>query len=280
MENLTIITAFVAGLLSFLAPCVLPIVPAYLSYITGANMGVVQQEQNSPKINLKAVIPVLFFVIGFSTIFILLGASASFIGQFLTDYQEYIAKIGGALVVFFGLHFTNVFLKPEFPRYAFGVGLLFIALFAFGLISQETLFTLAGIWTVVMALYYFNAHLLLYKQLKTQKDSKATILSSFVVGLTFGAGWSPCIGPVLGSILMLAAQEDTIAKGMLLLTAYSIGLGIPFIVAGLLWTGFIKFVSKFSKFFGIVELIGGVLLIVIGILLATGNLSIISSTIE
>ncbi len=280
MENLTIITAFVAGLLSFLAPCVLPIVPAYLSYITGANMGVAQQEESSFKINFKAVIPVLFFVIGFSTIFILLGASASFIGQFLTDYQEYIAKIGGALVVFFGLHFTNIFLNPNFSKYAFGTGLIIIALFTFGLISQETLFTLAGIWAVVMALYYLNAHLLLYKQLKTQKDSKATILSSFVVGLTFGAGWSPCIGPVLGSILMLAAQEDTVAKGMILLTAYSIGLGIPFIVAGLLWTGFMKFVSKFSKFFGIVEIVGGILLILIGTLLATGNLSLISSTIE
>jgi len=278
MENITLITAFVAGLLSFLAPCVLPIVPAYLSYITGANMSVV--DENSPKFSFKYLIPVLFFVIGFSVIFILLGASASFIGQFLTDYQDYIAKIGGALVVFFGLHFTNIFIKPEFPKYAYGIGFLIAALFAFGLISQETAFTLGGIWAIVMALYHFNAHMLLYKQLKAEQNPKTSIISSFIVGLTFGAGWSPCIGPVLGSILMLAAQEGTVVKGMTLLAAYSIGLGIPFVVAGLLWTGFIKFVSKFGKFFGIVELIGGVLLIVIGILLATGNLSLISSTIE
>jgi len=279
MENITIITAFVAGVLSFLAPCVLPIVPAYLSYITGLNTSHVASDTGF-KIDFKVLIPIVFFVFGFSVIFILLGASASFIGQFLSDYQEYIAKVGGALVVFFGLHFTNIFLKPDFPKYAFGVAFVFLGLYSFGIISQETLLNVGGIWFIVMALYYFNAHMLLYRQLKAEQNPKASLISSFIVGLTFGAGWSPCIGPVLGSILMLAAQEDTVIKGIILLSAYSIGLGIPFIIAGLLWTGFVKFVSKFGRFFAVVEVIGGVLLIIIGFLLATGNLTLISSSIE
>ncbi len=276
LQDITLWTAFIAGLLSFVSPCVLPIVPAYLSYITGASANVTAEEQ---KFNIKAVIPVVFFVLGFSTVFILMGASASFIGQFFMDYKMYIAKIGGALVVFFGLHFTGLFLKPNFKELAYAVGLLIVALFTFGLISLDTFYTFAGIWAVVMALYFLKLHEFLYRQFKVEKSGKASSISSFIVGLTFGAGWSPCIGPILGSILMIAMNEGTVSKGMLLLAFYSLGLGIPFILAGVLWTGFLNMVKKFGRFFEIVEIVGGVLLIILGLLLATGNLEKISSSL-
>lgn len=276
LQDITLWTAFIAGLLSFVSPCVLPIVPAYLSYITGASANVTEGEQ---KFNIKAVIPVIFFVLGFSTVFILMGASASFIGQFFMEYKMYIAKIGGALVVFFGLHFTGLFLKPNFKELAYAVGLLIVALFTFGLISLDTFYTFAGIWAVVMALYFLKLHEFLYRQFKVEKSGKASSISSFIVGLTFGAGWSPCIGPILGSILMIAMNEGTISKGMLLLAFYSLGLGIPFILAGVLWTGFLNMVKKFGRFFEIVEIVGGVLLIALGLLLATGNLEKISSSL-
>ncbi|MCF6174011.1 MAG: ATP-binding protein, partial [Campylobacteraceae bacterium] len=143
-------------------------------------------------------------VLGFSTVFILMGASASYIGQFFMEYKEYIAKIGGALVVFFGIHFTGLFLKPNFEKLSIGIGLLFVSLYTFGIFSLDTFFVFAGIWAGVMALYYFKLHEFLYRQFKVEKSGKATGLSSFIVGLTFGAGWSPCIGPILGSILMIA----------------------------------------------------------------------------
>ncbi len=274
VENITLWTAFLAGFLSFLSPCVLPIVPAYLSYITGASANVSDENK---KFNFKAIIPILFFVVGFSTVFVLMGASASYIGQFFMDYKSYISKIGGALVVFFGIHFTGLFLKPNFKELFFAIGLILVALYTFGIISLDIFFTFAGIWSIVMALYFLRLHEFLYRQFKVEKSGKATGISSFIVGLTFGAGWSPCIGPILGSILMIAMNEGTVSKGMLLLAFYSLGLGIPFILAGLLWTSFLRLVQKFGKFFEIVEIGGGALLIVLGILLATGNLESFSS---
>ena len=275
-QDITLWTAFIAGLLSFVSPCVLPIVPAYLSYITGASANITQEES---KFNIKAVIPVIFFVLGFSTVFILMGASASYIGQFFIEYKEYIAKIGGALVVFFGIHFTGLFLKPNFEKLAISIGLLMVSLYTFRLISVDTFFIFAGILAIVMALYYLKLHEFLYRQFKVEKSGKASGISSFIVGLTFGAGWSPCIGPILGSILMIAMNEGTVGKGMLLLGFYSLGLGIPFILAGVLWTGFLKMVQRFGRFFEIVEVVGGILLIALGVLLATGNLEKISSSL-
>lgn len=275
-ENITIWAAFIAGFLSFVSPCVLPIVPAYLSYITGASANSINEEE---KFNFKATIPVLFFVAGFSTVFILMGVSASFIGQLFIEYKEYIAKIGGALVVFFGLHFTALFIRPNFEKLMYSIGLIIFALFSFNIFSKDTFFTLAGIWAIVMAFYFLKVHEFLYRQFKVEKSTKASVLSSYFIGLTFGAGWSPCIGPILGSILMLAMNEESIGKGMLLLGVYSLGLGIPFILAGVLWTAFLKMVQKFGNFFKIVEIVGGALLIILGLMLATGNLEAISSAL-
>ncbi len=272
--EVTALSAFTAGLLSFLAPCVLPIVPGYLSYITG-----VSAQEEKPAVS-KTAVPVLLFVLGFSTVFISLGVGASFIGQFLTDNREIIAKVGGGIIVFFGLHFSNLLIRQDFLKVFSGLGLLGASLYAFDVISTDTFKVLVGVWAVVVGLYLMNVHMLLYRQMRKQGGSKMGMLSSFLVGLTFGAGWSPCIGPVLGSILLIASQQDSVLEGVKLLTLYSIGLGIPFILAGLFWSAFMKFVRNFSRFFTVVEYAGGFLLIVMGILVASGQLSIISSTLE
>ncbi len=271
--EVTLFGAFVAGLLSFLAPCVLPIVPGYLSYITGVSA----QEESSFK---KSVIPVLFFILGFSSVFVSLGAGASMIGQILTDHRELIAKIGGGVIVFFGLHFSNIVLKENFGRLLAGTGSLVASLYLFDAIGEETAKTLIGVIAVVGALYLFNLHMLLYRQMRKQGEAKASALSSFVIGLTFGAGWSPCIGPVLGTILLIASQQDSVMEGIKLLSMYSLGLGTPFFLAGMFWSAFMNFVRGFSKFFTVVEYVGGAVLIIMGILVATGQLAIISSTLE
>ncbi len=272
--EITLFGALTAGLLSFLAPCVLPIVPGYLSYITGVSAG------NPSKSPLKVLVPILAFVMGFSTVFIALGAGASFVGQFLADNRELIAKIGGGIIVFFGLHFSNLLIRDDFPKLFAGAGLFLVSLYAFDVIGIESLKTFIGIWAIVMALYVFKVHMFLYRQMKKQGSSKAGALSSFITGLTFGAGWSPCIGPVLGSILLLASQQDSVLKGVELLAVYSVGLGIPFVLAGVFWTAFMGFIKRFSKFFTVVEYAGGFLLILMGVLVASGQLAIISSTLE
>ncbi len=270
--------SFTAGLLSFLAPCVLPIVPAYLSYLTGTQAVAGQQES---KFNLSMLIPVVFFVLGFSTVFIFMGAGASYIGELFAEYRELIAKVGGAFVIFFGFHFMNLFVNPNFIKYFNGVGLLILSLYLFGGMSLETLKDFAGVWVVVDGLYLMNVHMFLYRQMRSQVQMKKTgVWTSYIVGLSFGAGWSPCIGPVLGSILIYASQTENVFKAMTLLGMYSLGLGIPFLLAGIFWQFFLNFIRKFGKFFTVVEYVGGALLIVLGILLITGQLAIISSQLE
>ncbi|MCG6550989.1 MAG: cytochrome c biogenesis protein CcdA [Candidatus Magnetominusculus sp. LBB02] len=273
--EITYISAFTAGVLSFLAPCVLPIVPAYLSFITGVETNSANAQAKVQPF--KSLIPILFFIGGFSLVFIVMGATATALGRLFSDYQQIISKFGGALVIFFGLHFTNLLLREDFLKIFSGAGFVFVTAFCFDMIEKETFMTVAGAWALITALYLFQAHLLLYRQLKAQKTTGASMFSAFVVGLTFGAGWSPCIGPVLGAILLLASRQETVYQGMAFLALFSAGLGIPFFIAGLFWTSFIGFVRKFGKFFMVVEFAGGLLLITMGLLLLTGKLSLISS---
>lgn len=268
------IASFSAGLLSFLAPCVLPIVPSYLAYITGVQPA--DAGQGAPKLSWNRFIPLLFFIAGFSAVFVLLGATASSLGLLLSEHQRTVAKIGGIVVIFFGLHFTNIMMKKYFGPLFAGVGLTIGASYLLGWIQSETLKTLLTTWTVIFAFYLLGLHRLLYRQLRVEKSQKATLLGSLLMGITFGAGWTPCIGPVLGAILIMASEQQTVFKGMMLLLTYSMGLGAPFILAGLFWLSFLNFVQKFSRFFLFVEAIGGVLLIGIGLLLITGNLDLLS----
>ncbi len=271
MLEVSFISAFIAGILAFLSPCVLPIIPAYLSYISGVGVEEVQRE--SGVFNTRIFLSALFFVIGFSIIFTLLGAGASLIGQFLRTYQTEIAKLGGGLVIFFGLHFAGAFLRPNFLKELLGVQALLTSLFLLGIVGKETFFNLTGGLAVVLSLYLFGVHEYLYRQLKTETKSRASYFGAFLIGVVFAFGWTPCIGPILGSILFLASQQETVREGAVMLFLFSIGLGIPFLIAGLLFSLFLNFVKKFSRFFGVVELVGGILLITLGVLLILDKLS-------
>ncbi len=271
MFEVTFLGAFIAGVLAFLSPCVLPLIPAYLSYISGVGVEELQRENRvfTPKVFISA----LFFVIGFSVVFTMLGASASLVGQVLRAYQVEIAKIGGGFVIFFGLHFAGVLLRENFLRELIGVQAILTALFLFEVISRETFFSLTGALAVVLSLYLFGLHEYLYRQFRKEAKAGASYVGALLIGIVFAFGWTPCIGPVLGSILFLASQQETVREGALLLLTFSAGLGIPFLVAGLLMTAFLGFVRRFGRFFGLVEVVGGVLLITLGVLMVTDKLS-------
>ena len=271
MFEVTFLGAFIAGVLAFLSPCVLPIIPAYLSYISGVGIEEVQEERKL--FNVRIFLATLFFVIGFSIVFTMLGAGASFIGQFLRTYQTEIAKVGGGLVIFFGLHFAGAFLRPNFLKELIGVQSFITALYLFGVIGKGTFSNLTGALAIVLTLYLFGVHEYLYRQLKTEAKAKASYVGAFLIGVVFAFGWTPCIGPILGSILFLASQQETVREGAVMLLLFSFGLGVPFLIAGLLFSLFLGFVKKFGRFFGVVEFIGGLLLITLGILLVLDKLS-------
>ena len=228
MENVGILTAFVFGIISFASPCVLPIVPGYLSFISGYSF---DEMASTPRSELfkKVTLNSLFFVLGFSTIFVALGASATAIGKFLLQELNLFSKIAGIIIIVFGLNMIGVF-RIRFLNYE--------------------------------------------KKFHTAK--KIGVFGSFVAGLAFAFGWTPCIGPVLAAILAIAAQQDTIGKGVILLSVYSLGLGIPFLLASLSLNAFLGFFGKFRKHIRWVEVVGGVLLIAVGILIMTNNLTALS----
>lgn len=228
MENVNILTAFVFGIISFISPCVLPIVPGYLSFISGYSFDELMKTAPSDlfkKVTLNSVL----FVLGFSVVFVALGASASAIGQFLLLRLNLFSKIAGAIIVIFGLNMVGLF-KIKFLNY----------------------------------------------EKKFHVNRRIGLVGSFVAGLAFAFGWTPCIGPVLAAILTVAAQQDTIGKGIILLSVYSLGLGIPFLVASLSVNFFLGFFRKFNRYIRWVEVAGGFLLIIVGILIMTNNLTMLS----
>ena len=219
--------AFTAGVLSFLSPCVLPLVPSYLTFVTGMSL-----EDLEKGVNRKAtMIHATLFVVGFSSIFILLGASASFLGQFFRLYEVWIARIGGVIIVILGLHMAGVFrLTP--------------------LLREKRL------------------HL---------NDKPAGYIGTYGVGMTFGAGWTPCIGPQLGAILTYGAAQDTMWDGVRLLTVYSLGLAVPFLLSALALSRFLQAFGRFRRWIPIVERASGVLLIALGVMLLTGQFTVLAA---
>ena len=213
------LVAFAAGLLSFLSPCVLPLVPSYVGFLTGMTLPEVSGRRR------VALTHALLFVGGFSLVFILLGASATALGQALNYYQVWLQRIGGVLVILFGLLCLGVF-NPK-------------------LLSQERRFHL--------------------------ERKPVGYLGSALVGMAFAAGWTPCIGPVLGAILGLAATSNDVSRGMLLLAVYSAGLALPFLVAAVAVDSFLDWFQRFRRFLPWVMRISGVMLILVGILLVTGE---------
>jgi cytochrome c-type biogenesis protein len=219
--------AFTAGIFSFLSPCVLPLVPSYLTFVTGMSLEDLQEGVDRKTTFAHS----LLFVVGFSSIFIMLGASASFLGQFFRAYEVWITRIGGVVIVLLGMH-------------------------------------LAGLFRMTPLLREKRLHL---------NDKPAGYLGTLGVGVAFGAGWTPCIGPALGAILTYGMAQDTMWAGVGLLTVYSLGLAIPFLLASLALDWFLQTFQKFRAWIPVVEKASGVLLILLGILLLTGQFTLLAS---
>lgn len=229
--EVTYIGAIIAGLLSFLSPCVLPLVPPYLCFLGGTTVEqLTTREQLDRATHRRIVMSSLMFVLGFTTVFVALGATATWLGQLVSAHLNYLAYIGGAIIIVLGLHFLGLFKIP-----------------------------------------------LLYRDVRFSGPAKpAGLVSAYLIGLAFAFGWTPCVGPVLGAILAVAAGEDTVWSGVSLLFVYSLGLGIPFVAAAFGARAFMAFLSRFKNHLGKVEKLMGGALVVTGILFITGSMSAFS----
>ena len=217
-----LVIAFGAGLISFLSPCVLPLIPGYISFISGSSLN---ELLTNKKIN---IIPLILFTLGFSFVFIMFGAAASYLGQVLLQNSQTLRIIAGLVIIIFSLQL---------------IGIINI-----GFLNFE-------------------------KKIYTKKNNN--IWFSFIIGMAFGFGWTPCIGPILGSILALASTEETILKAIILLSFYSLGLAIPFILSGYLMQRFLMFSKNFKKNINLVSKGGGTILLITGILILTNQLQVL-----
>lgn len=224
--DVTYLAALIAGLVSFLSPCVLPLVPPYLVYLAGTSLERFADREPEPRVKRETVLAACLFVLGFSTVFVALGASASAVGSLIRAYSGPLATIAGIIIIVMGLHF---------------LGLTRIA------------------W--------------LYRQKRMTVPKPVGLWGAYVMGLAFAFGWTPCIGPILAAILAVAAAEQTVAKGASLLAVYSLGLGIPFVVAAFAIEPFAAFLARFRKHMLRVEQAMGALLVLTGIAFLTGSLN-------
>ena len=230
-DTVTYSAALLAGILSFFSPCVLPLIPAYFTFITGFSLDELTRRQDM-EIRKKVVLSTIAYILGFSFIFILMGASVSFLGSFLFRHMSIIRIVGGVFIIVFGFH-------------------------------------LAGVFRIRMLEFEKRVHL----------DKKPLhFLGTFIIGMAFGTGWSPCIGPLLGSILIIAGSKDTVYQGIGLLSVYSLGLGIPFLVLSIFINFLLAFLKKAAPAMRYLNIIGGILLIIVGVLLVTNKLNFIPSS--
>jgi len=225
LSEVSLMAAFLAGLLSFISPCVLPLVPGYISFISGISLEDIENKKQQNKNTI--IISSLFFIIGFSLIFILLGATATFLGSFLLEKASILRKVAGLIIILFGIHMSGLY-RIKFLDYE--------------------------------------------KRIYTNTKPVNIVVGPFLMGLAFAFGWTPCIGPVLAAILVYAGTQDTVYQGILLLTLYSAGLGIPFLLTAIAINKFYLFSNKIKKHFKVIEIIGGIFLIMIGGLILTDNL--------
>ena len=214
-----ILVAFGAGLISFLSPCVLPLIPGYISYISGNSLNELIEKKN---INL---IPIILFTLGFSIVFIIFGAASTFLGQVLLQNSYELRVVAGLIIIILSLHIIGI----------------------------------------------INLKILNYEK-RIQTKTNTNFYSPILIGMAFAFGWTPCIGPILGSILVLAATEDTINKGVLLLISYSLGLALPFILSGYLIQKFLIFSKNFKNNINLISKIGGIILLITGVLILTNQL--------
>ncbi|WP_457643095.1 cytochrome c biogenesis CcdA family protein [Persephonella sp.] len=276
VESVSIGAAFLAGLLAFLSPCVLPIIPGYIAYISGVSAQTVSQTDR--KIDWSVVYSAVAFVVGFSLVFTALGAASTFVGQLLQEYKDIISKVAAVLVILLGIHFTGIFQSQKAKLWLYTIaGASFLVYGVYTAVTGNPLndlFLLPVIAIVLLLFYFSGMYRLLYQQKTTEvKNKPAGIIGAFIVGVAFAFGWSPCIGPVLGAILLYASQQETVMQGVTLLLAFSMGLGIPFILTAVAINQFFRFFNFIRKYFLVIEIVGGLLLIFVGILLLTGNLS-------
>ncbi|MBB6011828.1 cytochrome c-type biogenesis protein [Aquamicrobium lusatiense] len=230
MLDVSVGAALLAGLLSFVSPCVLPIVPPYLAWLAGVSFDELRDEAPGAEQRRRVIIAAFAFVLGFATVFIALGATASVIGKTIAQYFDTLAIVAGILIIIMGLHFLGVF----------RIGML-------------------------------------YREARVQVDRKpAGPLGAYVIGLAFAFGWTPCVGPVLAAILFIAGSEGTALRGAALLGAYSLGIGIPFLLAAIFASRFLGWAARFKKHMRKVEMAMGGLLVLTGILFITGQMSAIS----
>ncbi|NTJ64357.1 cytochrome c biogenesis protein CcdA [Agrobacterium rhizogenes] len=231
LADISLLSALLAGALSFLSPCVLPLVPPYLCYMAGISVeqfrGGGAAVAQAPSVRGNVLMSALFFTLGFATVFVALGAGASSIGMLLRQHLDILAKIGGLIIVVMGLNFLGVF--------------------RIGLLAREARFQSGG--------------------------KPATLTGAYIMGLAFAFGWTPCIGPVLGAILGIAASRETVGAGAGLLAVYSLGLAIPFWIAAGFSGAFMRFLSRFRRHLGTVEKVMGGLLVLTGLAFIFGYIS-------
>ncbi len=225
MKDVSFSLAFLAGILSFLSPCVLPLVPSYITFITGVSFEDLKDGTDRKRIRFLTITNSLAFIAGFSTIFVALGASSSAVGKFMFQYQDWIRNIGGVLVIFFGL-FVSGIIRLDF-------------------LTRERKFHLTG--------------------------KPAGYVGTFLVGMTFAAAWTPCIGPILGTILLYASSKGSAEYGFKLLAVYSLGLAVPFFISSLMFNSFLSYSARIRKYMRAIMMVSGIVLIAFGLLLLTNN---------
>ncbi|MEA1967506.1 MAG: cytochrome c biogenesis protein CcdA [Thermodesulfobacteriota bacterium] len=227
-ETVSYQAALIAGLLSFFSPCILPLIPAYFTFITGLSLD--ELTENVKETRQKVIISTLAYVCGFSFVFILLGASASFMGGLVAKYTWIIRYAGGGVILIFGLHLLGI----------------------------------------------INIKKLNFEKRIHMSEKPLHIMGTFVIGMAFGAGWSPCIGPMLGSILIMAGSQETVWQGVVLLGIYSAGLALPFILISLFITRIVEIMKRATKVLMYVNKISGILLVLLGILLITDKFRLLT----
>jgi cytochrome c-type biogenesis protein len=265
MTDVSLAGAFLAGLISFLSPCVLPLVPGYISMLSGIGVEQLRQGQQ-PKSGLFA--SALSFVLGFSVVFVSFGASASAVGGFLRQNRALLAPIAGALILLFGLHLLGGLMRMNI-RAGIVLGALLVAFGIASLVHRGPLFAGLGAshFFSLSIIGFFGPQLARWLNRDVHlrsSDTKPGILSGFLLGFAFAFGWTPCIGPILATVLALAAASDTVARGVLLLAVYSAGLAVPFLLTALGLGHFLRFYQNFRRHLHAVELFSGVLLLFVG----------------
>jgi len=235
LNQVSLFAAFSAGLLSFVSPCVLPLVPSYLSYITGLSVEKLGDADTREQFRKPIILNSLLFVAGFSSVFIAFGASATLVGQLLYQYQDIIRKVGGVLIILFGLYLLGLF-KSQ---------------------------------------YLMREHRLLHFE-----SRPVGYIGSFLIGTAFAAGWTPCVGPVLGAILAYASTTDSMKDGVILLATYSAGLGIPFLLTAFGVDRFLTYFKQFRVYLGGVSMVSGGVLVLVGAMLYADSLTVVTSFLD